>query len=119
MKYQINTKYVWYKEGQQIILLYCIQNVPFTWDEMPEIAKQNKQILEMANSEKGWEPEDLYRAAMYLNAEECNPLVFELEFVTVEIVSIILQSLIGIDTEKLFTLAANHNFISRLADRTT
>ena len=78
MKYQINTKYVWYKEGQQIILLYCIQNVPFTWDEMPEIAKQNKQILEMANSEKGWEPEDLYRAAMYLNAEECNPIFFEL-----------------------------------------
>ncbi len=88
MKYQIETKYVWYNKGQQIILLYCIQNVPFTWDEMPEVAKQNKQILEMANSEKKWEPEDLYRAAMYLNAEECNPLVFELELKNPELLPI-------------------------------
>ena len=36
----------------------------------------------------GWEPEDLYRAARYLNAEECKPLVFELELKNPELLPV-------------------------------
>ena len=88
MKYQINTKYVWYKEGQQIILLYCIQNVPFTFDELPEIAKQNPSVLQIANSNKRWDPESLYRSSMYLMMEECHPMIHNLEIENPELLPV-------------------------------
>ena len=41
MKYRIDTKYAWYDhEGDHLVLLYLIQNIPFTFDELPELARQ-------------------------------------------------------------------------------
>ena len=79
MKYLITTSYAWYNRGEQLILLYCIQNIPFTFDELPEIVKQNPEIIEKANSERSWEVEDLYNASRYLIMEECHPLMNEIE----------------------------------------
>ena len=70
MKYRIETKYAWYNKGSTLILIYYIQNVPFTFDELPEIAKQHPEVIKLADEEKRWEPEDLYRASMYLMMEE-------------------------------------------------
>ena len=79
MKYLIHTKYCWYDKGDKLVLMYFIQNMPFTFDELPSIAKDDPEIVEMANSEKRWEQEDLYKAYQYLMTEECHPLKFELE----------------------------------------
>ena len=81
MKYQITTEYAWYDtpEGSNVILAYFIQNVPFTFDELPEIARNLPEVEMAANDNKRWTPEEMYRASMYLMTEEAHPMMFELE----------------------------------------
>ena len=79
MKYRIATRYCWYNHKQQIVLMYFINQVPFTFDDLPHIAKDDPEIVEIADNEKSIETEDLYKAYQYLMAEECHPLEFELE----------------------------------------
>ena len=59
--------------------MYFINQVPFTFDDLPHIAKDDPEIVEIADKEKSFETEDLYKAYQYLMAEECHPLEFELE----------------------------------------
>ena len=71
MKYHIDTKYAWYDhEGEHLVLLYLIQNIPFTFDELPEVARQNPSVIQLANSHPRLTAEDLYKSAMYLMMEE-------------------------------------------------
>ena len=44
MKYLIHTQYCWYdtSEGEKLVLMYFIQNVPFTFDELPEIQMETR-----------------------------------------------------------------------------
>jgi len=79
MKYRIDTAYVWYNEGTQIVLMYFINQVPFTFDELPEEAFYDLEIIELADKEIRYEPEDLYKSSFYLIDEECHPLMFELD----------------------------------------
>ena len=79
MKYRIDTRYVWYNKGKQIVLMYFIQNVPFTFDELPDDGLYDLDLIEIADCERRWEPEDLYKASFYLIDELCHPLMFELE----------------------------------------
>ena len=90
MKYLIHTRYCWYDshDGEKLVFMYFIQNVPFTFDELPEIAKEDLEIVTLADQERRWKIEDLYKANSYLMEEECNPLVFELELENPELVPI-------------------------------
>jgi len=88
MKYKISTKYAWYNRGQYLVLLYCIQDIPFTFDELPSIAKENPEVLDLANNEHRWEVEQMYNASMYLIAEECHPMMFELELENPELMPV-------------------------------
>lgn len=88
MKYKLSTKYAWYNRGQYLVLLYCIQDIPFTFDELPAIAKENPEVLYLANNEHRWEVEQMYNASMYLIAEECHPMMFELELENPELMPV-------------------------------
>jgi hypothetical protein len=79
MKYRIDTRYVWYNKGKQIVLMYFIQNVPFTFDDLPDDGLYDLDLIEIADSERRFEPEDLYKSSFYLIDELCHPLMFELE----------------------------------------
>ena len=79
MKYRIDTKYVWYNKESMLVLMYFINQVPFTFDEVPESLYYDKEILQVADNERKFEPEDLYYASFYLIDEECHPLMFELD----------------------------------------
>jgi len=79
MKYRIDTRYVWYNEGTQIVLMYFINQVPFTFDELPDDALYDLELVEIADNERRYEPEDLYKTSFYLIDEQCHPLMFELE----------------------------------------
>tara|TARA_Y100000361_G_scaffold78631_1_gene69594 strand:+ start:253 stop:522 length:270 start_codon:yes stop_codon:yes gene_type:complete len=79
MKYRIDTKYVWYNKGKQIVLMYFIQNIPFTYDEVPDDGLYDLSLIDIASGERRWEPEDLYKLSGYLVEEECHPLIFDLE----------------------------------------
>lgn len=88
MKYRIDAKYVWYNKGSQLVLMYFIQNLPFTFDDAPESYIYDPDILELADNERRYEPEDLYQASYYLMSEECHPLMFELELENPEIMPV-------------------------------
>jgi hypothetical protein len=79
MKYRIDARYVWYNRGTQIVLMYFINQVPFTFDEIPDDGLYDLSLIEIADNERRFEPEDLYRSSFYLIDELCHPLMFELE----------------------------------------
>ena len=90
MKYQITTEYAWYDtpEGSKVILAYFIQNVPFTFDELPEIARNLPEVEMAANDNKRWSSDNMYRASMYLMSEECHPMMYELELENPELLPV-------------------------------
>ena len=90
MNYRIDTKYCWYKrtDRKEIVLMYFIQNVPFTFDDLPDYASHDAELIELANNTKTWEVEDLYRLSGYLVAEECHPMLFELELENSELLPV-------------------------------
>ena len=79
MKYRIDARYVWYNKGTIIVLMYFINQVPFTFDEIPDDGLYDLSLIEIADNERRFAPEDLYRSSFYLIDELCHPLLFELE----------------------------------------
>jgi hypothetical protein len=79
MKYRIDSRYVWYNRGNSIVLMYFINQVPFTFDELPDESLFDLELVELADKERRFEQEDLYQSSYYLILEECHPLMFELE----------------------------------------
>ena len=79
MKYRIDASYVWYNKGTIIVLMYFINHIPFTFDELPDSALYDLEVVEAADKERRFEPDDLYRTSFYLIDEQCHPLMFDLE----------------------------------------
>jgi len=79
MKYKIDAAYCWYDKGTQIVLMYFINHIPFTFDELPDCAMQDLEVIHLADQQLRYEPEDLYRTSFYLIDEECHPMLFDVE----------------------------------------
>ena len=45
MKYRIDARYCWYNKGQTMVLMYFINNIPFTFDDAPEDYYDNEDIV--------------------------------------------------------------------------
>ena len=90
MNYRIDTEYAWYDtpEGSKVILVYMIQNVPFTFDELPEIARNLPEVVQTADENKRWSAEEMYRSSIYLMMEECHPMLHELEIENPELLPV-------------------------------
>jgi hypothetical protein len=79
MKYRIDARYVWYNKGTMIVLMYFLNQVPFTFDDLPDESLFDLELIELADKERRFEPEDLYQSSYYLILEECHPLLYEVE----------------------------------------
>ena len=79
MKYKITTKYCWYNHASMIVKMYFINGIPFTFDELSEIASSDPEIIALADKEKDYDPEFLYLSSFYLIDEEAHPLVYDME----------------------------------------
>ena len=88
MGYRLEERYVWIDEGTKIVKMYFINGVPFTFDDLPDGALYDRGLIEIANKEKTWEMDDLFKAYQYLMAEECNPLIFDLELENPELMPV-------------------------------
>ncbi len=85
MKYRIDARYVWYNKGSQIVLMYFISGVPFTFDELSDDSLFDLELINLADREGRYEPEDLYKSSFYLIDEQCHPMLFDLELENPEI----------------------------------
>jgi len=79
MKYRIDTKYVWYNQGTEIVLMYFINQVPFTFDDVPDSYQYDFEIIKLADKERRFNTDDLYKSSFYLIEEQCHPMLFNLE----------------------------------------
>jgi hypothetical protein len=81
MKYKITHSYNWYKTNTEkfIIKTYYINDVPFTFDELPQIVEDDPEIIKKANEQLTLTPEIFYLKSFYLIDEEAHPMLFDLE----------------------------------------
>ena len=88
MKYRIDTTYCWFNRKTQIVLMYFINGVPFTFDELPHTALHTTEVVEAANQNLSFEPEDMYQSSYYLILEECHPMLFDMELENPELLPV-------------------------------
>jgi len=79
MSYRIRKAYCWYNKGTQLVLMYFINHVPFTFDDLTEDALTDLEIIKLADNERRFEPDDLYKSSFYLIDEEAHPCLFPVE----------------------------------------
>jgi hypothetical protein len=51
MSYRIDTAYCWYNEGSMIVKMYFINQVPFTFDEMPDGHLEDDDLKRLAKKD--------------------------------------------------------------------
>lgn len=79
MSYRIDHAYCWYNKGTMIVKMYFINHVPFTFDELPEMANADPELIRLADQYCKYEPEDLYKTSSYLIEEQAHPCLFPIE----------------------------------------
>lgn len=79
MKYKITHAYCWYDNKSMIVKMYFINQIPFTFDELPDYCLEDVDMIEKANETRCFTPEELYNYCFYLIDEECHPLLFDLD----------------------------------------
>ena len=79
MSYRITQAYCWYNEGRMIVKMYVINHIPFTFDELPDGHLYDRDLIQLADQQLRFEPEDLYRNSFYLIDEEAHPCFFPVE----------------------------------------
>jgi hypothetical protein len=87
MSYKITYTYNWYQtpEDKFIIKTYYINNIPFTFDDIPEMAQDDPEIIEKAEQQLTMTPEIFYQKSFYLIDEQAHPCLFELELENPEV----------------------------------
>ena len=62
-----------------IVKMYFINQVPFTFDELPDGHLYDQELCREADKNTSFEPEYLYRSSFYLIDEQAHPCLFPLE----------------------------------------
>ena len=82
-QYTISRKHVFV--DNEPVLMYYIESVPFAFDVLENDEKQDKWILSEAAINPEYTLEDIFRFSDYLIAEECHPVLFELDLINPEV----------------------------------
>ena len=82
-KYTISKKHVFV--DSEPVLMYYVENMPFTFDVLDKEDKENKWIVSEAAINPEYTMEDIFRFSDYLIAEECHPMLFDIELVNPEL----------------------------------
>ena len=85
--YHLDAFYCWFERGSRIVLMYSINGIPFTFDELVDSC-YDIMVADEANQVPSIEPEDLYESYYYLIAEQCHPLLFDVEVENPELLPI-------------------------------
>jgi hypothetical protein len=62
-----------------IVKMYFINQIPFTFDEMPDGHIYDDDLKRLADKYRAFEPDDLFKNSFYLIDEEAHPLLFEMD----------------------------------------
>jgi hypothetical protein len=84
MSYTVSTRNCWYNEGKIIVKIYFLNDVPFTFDDLPDGHLYDKDLIEEANRNIHYSVEDIYRGSNYLIMENCHPCFDPIEILNPE-----------------------------------
>jgi hypothetical protein len=79
--YTITICYRWLmtkKNKKEIVKIYSIEGFPFAFERLPEISRNDPEIVAEANDKMAIRIEQLTRWSDYLIAEQAHPLFFDL-----------------------------------------
>ena len=101
MSYKIDTAFCWYDNSSIIVKMYFINQVPFTFDELPDGHLYDQDLCKEADKNLSYEPEDLYKSSFYLIDEEVHPCLFPVDLENPEDMPVDPEDLIQHDEEDL------------------
>lgn len=80
-KLRVQQSYVWYETGDHtmIVKMYFMNYIPFTFDEIPSVAREDPEVIMEANKNKVITDEQLYKSSSYLTEELAMPLIYEMD----------------------------------------
>jgi len=90
MRYTLNVGYRWIDAPNEsfIVKMYFIQEIPYTFDELPQIIQDDPSIIEEASQNKRYTDEEIYQSSIYLSTEEVHPLMYVLEYENPELLPV-------------------------------
>ncbi len=68
------------------VMMYFIQGMPFAFDVLEKEDKEDKWILSECAINQDYTLEDIFKFSDYLIAEECHPVLFELDLINPELI---------------------------------
>ena len=92
MSYTVSTKHCWYNDERMIVKMYFLNDVPFTFDEMPDGHLYDRDLVEEANRNKSYEVDDVYKGSNYLIMEQAHPCFDPIDILNPEVLP---EDLIG------------------------
>jgi|TARA_B100000035_G_C20516552_1_gene343503 hypothetical protein len=72
--------------------MYFLNDVPFTFDEMPDGHLYDRDLVEEANKNKSYEVDDVYKGSNYLILEQAHPCFDPIDILNPEVLP---EDLIG------------------------
>ena len=89
--YTVDARYVWFDRGTRIVLMYFLNNVPFSFDPAYDVEdfinmdEVDGMILELADAQPTFEHADVFKGCSYLVAEQAHPCFNEINIENPEI----------------------------------
>jgi len=83
--YTASKAYVFYNDGKIIVKMYFLNEIPFTFDELPDGHLWDRELVEEATRNQTFEVEDVYRGSNYLISEQCHPMFDNIKIINPEI----------------------------------
>ncbi len=65
--------------------MYFLNDIPFTFDELPDGHLYDRDLIDIANRNPGYEIEDVYKGSNYLMLEQCHPCFDVIDILNPEI----------------------------------
>ena len=84
MSYPVTTRYCWFNEGNAIVKMFFLNDVPFTFDDLDEGYLYDRDIVEEADNSPVYSSDDIYKGSSYLIAEQCHPCFDPIELLNPE-----------------------------------
>tara|TARA_A100001391_G_scaffold86368_1_gene56714 strand:+ start:223 stop:531 length:309 start_codon:yes stop_codon:yes gene_type:complete len=84
MSFAVSTKHCWYDDASIIVKMYFLNDIPFTFDDLPDGHLYDKSLVEEANGNAQYEMEDIYRGSQYLILEQAHPCFDPVEILNPE-----------------------------------
>ena len=84
MKYRITRNYVFL--DKEPVLMYFIEHMPFQFDSLDRIDKEDIWVLSEAATNEEYTLTDVINSSDYLLQEECHPVLCELDLINPELI---------------------------------